>query len=79
MTGTNKTDKKPLRAERWDTDDPIWHRVDRDSTYVKLGAADVEQLVQEFVRNGRVALIGQVTTDWFRPGKNTSVISAIRR
>ena len=59
VTGTNKTDKKPLRAERWDTNDPIWHRVDRDSTYVRLGAADVEQLVQEFVRNGRVALIGR--------------------
>jgi fatty-acyl-CoA synthase len=58
VTGTNKTDKKPLRAQRWDTNDPVWHRVDRDSTYVRLDAGDVEHLIQEFVLNGRVGLIG---------------------
>jgi fatty-acyl-CoA synthase len=59
VTGTNKTDKKPLRAERWETADPVWRRIDRESVYVRLEAADIKQMIDEFILNGRAALIGR--------------------
>ena len=59
VTATDKTDKKPLRAERWETDDPVWHRVGRNDGYVPLTSADVERMVGEFAANGRSALIGR--------------------
>jgi fatty-acyl-CoA synthase len=59
VTATNKTDKKPLRAERWETEDPVWHRVNRENNYVKLDAGDVKGMVEEFILNGRGALIGR--------------------
>ncbi len=43
VTATDKTDKKPLRAQRWETDDPVWHRVGRSDRYVPLTPADVER------------------------------------
>jgi fatty-acyl-CoA synthase len=58
VTATDKTDKKPLRAERWDTDDPVWHRVGRSDDYVPLTGDDVDRLVAEFAANGRSDLIG---------------------
>ncbi len=59
VTATDKTDKKPLRADRWDTDDPVWHRVGRSDRYVLLTPDDVARLVDEFAANGRSALIGR--------------------
>jgi fatty-acyl-CoA synthase len=59
VTATDKTDKQPLRAERWETDDPVWHRVGRNDGYVPLTSADVERMVGEFAANGRSALIGR--------------------
>ena len=59
VTATDKTDKKPLRAERWETDDPVWHRVGRSDRYVPLTPADVETMVGAFAANGRSALIGR--------------------
>jgi fatty-acyl-CoA synthase len=58
LTATDKTDKKPLRAERWDTDDTIWHRVGRSNAFILLEPADIEQMVAEFIDNGRGDLIG---------------------
>ncbi len=59
VTGTNKTDKKPLRAERWETEDPVWRRVDRESVYVRLEAAEIKGMIDDFILNGRAALIGR--------------------
>lgn len=59
VTATNKTDKKPLRAERWETEDPVWHRVNRASDYAQLEAGDIKRMVDEFILNGRGALIGR--------------------
>jgi len=59
VTATDKTDKKPLRAERWETDDPVWHRQGRSQRYVPLGSADRERLDREFEANGRSDLIGR--------------------
>ncbi len=58
VTATNKTDKKPLRAERWDTTDPVWHRIGRDEHYVLMTQADVQTLLQAFEANGRSMLLG---------------------
>ncbi len=59
VTATDKTDKKPLRAQRWETDDPVWHRVGRSDRYVPLTPADIESMIEEFATNGRSALIGR--------------------
>ena len=58
-TATDKTDKRPLRAQRWETDDPVWHRVGRSDRYVPLTPVDVEAMVGVFAANGRSALIGR--------------------
>ncbi len=59
VTATDKTDKKPLRAERWETDDPVWHRVGRSDRYEPLTPDDVAGMVDDFAANGRSALIGR--------------------
>ena len=56
VTGTDKVDKKPLRAQRWATDDPIWHRTPRSTAYVPFTDEDLATLRQEFEENGRQAL-----------------------
>ena len=58
VTATNKVDKKPLRAEGWETSDPIWHRPDRSDAYVPFGASDRIGLRDEFAANGRADLLG---------------------
>ncbi len=59
VTASDKTDKKPLRAERWENDDPQWQRLERGDRYEPLTRADIERMVAEFVANGRSALIGR--------------------
>jgi fatty-acyl-CoA synthase len=50
---TNKVDKKPLRAERWYTDDPIFWRPARGGGYRELTAADLAALEARFAEFGR--------------------------
>lgn len=59
VTATDKMDKRPLRAARWETDDPVWHRVGRGDRYVPLTRDDVARLAAEFEANGRTALLGR--------------------
>jgi fatty-acyl-CoA synthase len=54
---TNKLDKRPLRAERWDTADPLFWRAPRTDMYVPLTPADALELRSEFERNGRTNLL----------------------
>jgi fatty-acyl-CoA synthase len=42
VTATDKVDKKPLRAQNWNTSDPLWHR----------------ELLNELATNGRLDLLG---------------------
>jgi fatty-acyl-CoA synthase len=56
-TGTNKLDKRPLRAERWDTTDVLWTRDGRDRTYRRFTSTDLDRLRQEFARHGRHHLL----------------------
>jgi fatty-acyl-CoA synthase len=58
VTATDKIDKKPLRAEAWETPDPVWHRVGRSDAFVPLTRPDIDRLLEEFEANGRSALLG---------------------
>jgi fatty-acyl-CoA synthase len=53
ITGTNKIDKKPLRADRWETNDPVWWRPPRENSYRLLTRADIDALRAEFASNRR--------------------------
>jgi len=55
---TNKIDKRPLRAERWETTDPLFWRAPRTETYVPFTAADADNLRAEFDANDRANLLG---------------------
>ena len=57
LTGTNKIDKKPLRAERWETDDPVWWRPARNDQYRLMTADDVAATRAEFAANERENLL----------------------
>jgi fatty-acyl-CoA synthase len=59
VTASDKTDKKPLRAQRWESADPVWQRMERSDRYVPLTQADAERMIEEFAANGRSALIGR--------------------
>jgi fatty-acyl-CoA synthase len=57
LTATNKVNKQPLRAERWETDDPVWFRPEKDARYRRLTAEDVKALRDEFGDNGRAHVL----------------------
>jgi fatty-acyl-CoA synthase len=57
LTGTNKVDKQPLRAQRWDTPDPVWWRPARDERYRRFTPDDAAALRAEFTENGRAHLL----------------------
>ena len=59
VTGTGKVDKRPLRAERWETTDPVWWRPfgRGDSPYRRFTTEDGERLREEFARHGRSAYL----------------------
>ena len=63
VTGTDKLDKKPLRAAAWRTDDQLWRRPARAPTrggvvFEPMTPADLEGLEAELAANGRAYLIG---------------------
>jgi fatty-acyl-CoA synthase len=53
LTGTNKIDKKPLKAQRWETSDPIWWRPEREQRYRRFTADDEGALHDRFIVNHR--------------------------
>ncbi|MEY2570098.1 MAG: steroid-22-oyl-CoA synthetase, partial [Acidimicrobiaceae bacterium] len=57
VTATNKLNKAPLRAVRWRTDDPLWHRPARTDAYVPFTTADADALEATFAINGRSNLL----------------------
>lgn len=56
---TNKIDKRPLRAERWYTDDPVYWRPTGELTYCRFGADDLAALEARFREHGRTDAIGR--------------------
>ena len=57
LTATRKIDRKPLRADRWITTDPIWWRPSSGEPYQRLTAADIDALHQAFTDNGRAGML----------------------
>lgn len=57
VTATDKLDKKPLRADGWHTDDPLWHRPPRARGYRPLTDDDIATLDRDLAANGRGHLV----------------------
>ena len=57
LTATGKVDRKPLRAERWTTTDPVWWRPVRGGGFRRLTDADVAALHDGFASAGRSAVL----------------------
>jgi fatty-acyl-CoA synthase len=60
LTATGKVDRKPLRAEGWGADDPIWWRPAgeaADAPYRPFTTDDAEALRQAFTDAGRAAVL----------------------
>jgi fatty-acyl-CoA synthase len=56
LTATGKVDRKPLRAERWDTGDLWWRPAGADA-YVPFTPADADALRAAFAEAGRLAVL----------------------
>ena len=57
LTATGKVDRKPLRAERWSTGDPVWWRPAPGQPYRRFTAADAEALRSAFADAGREGML----------------------
>jgi fatty-acyl-CoA synthase len=57
LTATGKVDRKPLRAERWDTADPVWWRPGAGEPYRPLAEGDAAELRRAFADAGREGLL----------------------
>ena len=53
LTANNKVNKQPLRAERWETDDPVWMRGEEHATYGSLTPDGRTAIRAEFAAHGR--------------------------
>jgi fatty-acyl-CoA synthase len=57
LTATGKVDRKPLRAERWETTDPVWWRPSAGAAYERMTADAIATLRQAFADAGREAML----------------------
>jgi fatty-acyl-CoA synthase len=57
MTETNKVIKRELVRQRWDVDDPVWWRRDRDGAYMPFTADDAAALRARFEANDRAHVL----------------------
>jgi fatty-acyl-CoA synthase len=57
VTATGKVDRKPLRAERWTTSDPVWWRPARGEAYQRLTDDDLIDLREAFADAGRDGML----------------------
>jgi len=57
VTATGKVDRKPLRAERWETTDDIWWRPPGEKEYRLLTPGDVDALRRSFAEAGRDSVL----------------------
>jgi fatty-acyl-CoA synthase len=58
-TATQKVLKRVLQRERWETDDDIWWRPEREVEYRRLVSGDVAELRDRFVARDREHLLGR--------------------
>lgn len=57
LTGSGKVNKAPLRNSAWMTDDAVYMRVGRTSSYVRLDDGHRAEIEAEFRSHGRAALL----------------------
>ena len=57
LTANNKVHKPPLRAERWDTSEPLWWRPTRRDRLAPMTPADKKELVDRFTTAGRANVL----------------------
>ena len=57
ITGTGKLDRKSLRADGWQTSDPVWWKRGRALEYVPLTREDLKRIEGEFETAGRIHLV----------------------
>ena len=57
LTANNKVNKQPLRAARWETEDAVWVRREKDGPYERLATGDVDALRAEFDAHGRSSVL----------------------
>ncbi|MCY1379929.1 hypothetical protein D9M69_676960 [compost metagenome] len=58
VTGSNKVLKRELQADRWRTDEPVFHWVGRGTPeYTLMTEADVVNLEKEFETHGRTRFL----------------------
>ena len=57
VTGTNKVDRRQLRADAWRTEDDVWWRPVRGLSYHRLSSPDIEALRASFAAHGRETLL----------------------
>ena len=57
LTGTGKLERKALRADRWQTPDPVWWRRGRALEYRRLSGDEIRELEHEFEGSGRGHLL----------------------
>jgi fatty-acyl-CoA synthase len=55
VTATSKILKRQLRTERWECDDPVWWRPERDQPLRRLTVDDVRSIRESFTARGRVS------------------------
>jgi fatty-acyl-CoA synthase len=57
LTATGKVDRQPLRAERWETADPVWWRPPGSEGYRLFTTDDATALRQAFADAGREGML----------------------
>ena len=58
-TATQKVLNRVLQRERWECDDDVWWRPDREPSYRRLQPGDVAELRARFAERDRVHLLGR--------------------
>jgi len=58
-TATQKVLKRVLQRERWECDDDVWWRPEREVEYRRLDPSDIAELRDRFVARGREHLLGR--------------------
>lgn len=57
LTATGKVDRKPLRAQRWQTTDPVWWRPTHSEPYRPFTPEDAAALHHQFASTGRLSAL----------------------
>ncbi len=63
QTGNDKIDRRLVKEQAWLTDDPVWWRPGRETTYRLLSDDDRAALRAEFARHGRTGSFPGHTSD----------------